>query len=73
MKFGQDHPGNIPGVALGHKLFGAYMSKTHGPPYFAHEALLLLFKNYNSQHSRKFPGPWAGGAYRLIWGLLCAW
>jgi hypothetical protein len=35
----------------------------------SHEALLFP-KNYNSQHSRKLPGSWEGGAYRLIWGII---
>lgn len=45
--------------------------QTYRPPYFSHEALLFP-KNYNSQNSRKLPGSWACGAYRLILGIAAS-
>lgn len=64
MGFGQDH--SLESQMNGPKTCVIGLFKTN--PYGYHISpygLAIIFHNYNFQHSKKLPGPWAGGPYRL--------
>ena len=60
MDFGQDHSLEFP---------SQNGPESHVAGVYKDIVLLhwaLFSKIYNSQHSRQLPGPWPGGAYRLV-------
>lgn len=70
MAFGQNHSLESPAEWPWNTCCGAFYEQNHSATVSSHVALLLFFKNYNSQHSGKLPGPWVGKAYRLISGFV---
>jgi len=65
--FGQGHSLYYPAECPKTPVVRAFMDKTICPPFFPMR--LLIFNNYNSQHSMMLLGPWVGGACRLILGI----
>lgn len=68
MDFGQNYSLELPAEWLQHMFWKGSYGQNNVSSIFSNMALLYS-KNYNSQPSRKLPGPWAGGAYRLTLGL----
>jgi hypothetical protein len=63
MDFGQGHSWNFQAEWPWDTVAGVYKDKPIGHHTFPWG---FCYKNYNSQHSRRLLGPWAGEAYRLI-------
>lgn len=61
MNFSQDHSLEFPSCMAPRHVLSGLIRQTHCVIILSYEALLLFFKNYNSQHSRKLPDVWAVG------------